>query len=152
MNTIISNNLGENNSMNSLTFYWKAKFLNGDTIFQFDSQGIEHRFQEVKDQFNELIEFSLYNKEKCIIYTVDLINGLIYNNQVLKEKQESQEKKENIRLIFFRRHRVEINTQDLKEKNHEITYYLGFQYNDKQKNNQKIIFQIDSEGNWILGE
>jgi len=43
-------------------------------------------------------------------------------------------------------------TDSGKEVEHITKYHLGFQYNDKNGNNQKIILQIDENGNWVLGE
>jgi len=137
--------------MNKLTFFWSVIFQDGSKIEQFNEDGSENKFQLVKDRFNELAYFNLKNNAGKM-FSVNLIEGLIGYNRLEFPYIEAKEKKSNIRLIFFRRHRVEIGTQDLKEKKHEIIYFLGFQYLDKNENNQKIILQIDSEGNWILGE
>jgi hypothetical protein len=132
-----------------LSFIWSAFFKDNSKIEQFEN-GIEHRFQDVKDKFNNLAYFNLTD-EKGHMFTVDLINGRIGYNYLSFSYLEKTDK-QNVRLIFFRRHRVEIGTQDLKEKFHKITYHLGFQYNNKLGNNQKIIFQIDEQGNWVLGD
>lgn len=147
-NTIDQNLSSGNNSMNSLQFYWMAEF-NKDIILQFEN-GIEHRFQEVRDRINELEYFHLYHKEKKLKFIVDLKKGFIKFNDC--EEPEEIEKKENIRLIFFRRHITAIGEQDLKEKSHSIFYFLGLQWNDKLGNNQKILLQIDSNGNFILSD
>jgi len=136
--------------MNNLIFIWQAIFLNGDSISQFEN-GIENKFQLVKDRFNELKYFILKHKKNSIQFTVDLENGLISNNFDNIIKQESKEFKNKLRLIHFRRHKVEIGTEDLKQKKHEIIYFLGFQYNDKLGNNRQIVLQIDEEGNFIIG-
>ena len=150
MDNSISLNLEGTHSRESLTFHWKALFKDGNFINQFDEDG-EHKFKEIKDKFNGLHFFYLFNKnnlkEKFI---VDLENGFIYKNEINSFIQE-EEIKTNIRLIYFRRHKVEIGEKDLKEKSHNITYHLGFQYNDKNGNNKQIVFQIDENGNWILG-
>jgi len=143
-------NMGDNNSMESLTFSWIAFFNDGKIIKQYE-EGIEHRFQEVKDNLINLIRFSLVNKNFSICFTVELKNGFILYNNYRGINLEEIEYKENIRLIFFRRHQIEIG-ENLKQKNHTITYHLGFQYLDKLGNNKKIILQIDEEGNWILSE
>jgi hypothetical protein len=81
----------------------------------------------------DLKYFCLYDKENMFYnrFTVDLEKGCIYyNNGYLIANNEESEKR-NIRLIFFRRHRVEL-TEHLKENKHIIHYYLGFQYNDKE--------------------
>lgn len=139
----------ENNKTPS--FIWTAYFKNSNSICQFDFEtGKENLFKEVKDKFSELEYFVLWNNEK--LFKVDLINGLILFNKTQEVFEELlKEKKTNIRLIFFRRHRVEI-TEKMVEKLHKITYFLGFQYNDKNGNNRQVILQIDSEGNWILKE
>ena len=143
-------NMGDNNSMESLTFSWIA-FFNDDKIIKQYEEGIEHRFQEIKDNLTNLIRFSLVNKNFSICFTVELKNGFILYNNYRGINLEEIEYKENIRLIFFRRHQIEIG-ENLKQKNHTITYHLGFQYLDKLGNNKKIILQIDEEGNWILSE
>jgi len=144
-NTIDLNLESGNNNMDSLSFYWMAEFDNG-VIFQFEN-GKEHRFQEVLDRINELEFFHLYHREKDIRFIVDLQKGLIKFNDC--GEPNIVEKKENIRLIYFRRRKIEIGTQDLKEKSHTIQYHLGFQY-IKDGKNQKIILIIDEVGNFIV--
>ncbi len=135
-----------------LEFTWFAIFKDGIQINQFDKDEKEHRFQEVKDKFEDLLFFSLTNN-KGKLFTIDLKQGMIgYNYLTFPYIKSKEAKKNNIRLIFFRRHMVSIGTSDLKEKFHTITYHLGYQYNDKNNNNQKIILKIDKEGNFILGE
>jgi len=139
-----------NNSMNSLSFTWKSFFSDGSILEQFEN-GIEHKFQEIKDNPNKLIRFSLINKDFSQCFTADLQLGIIiYNNYSIKDiNLESSEKKENIRLIFFRRHRVTL-TEAGKEVAHIITYYFGLQWNDNLGKNQKIILKIDEQGNFII--
>ena len=151
MNSIINQNLGSgNNSMNSLQFFWKARFTDNSEICQFDYEtGIEHKFKEVIDRFDSLKCFHLYHKIENLNFTVDLISGVItFNKKSLIEKTD----KKNIRLIFFRRHRIEIGTKTLKEESHTIEYHIGLQWQDSEKRNQKIILIIDKEGSWILGD
>jgi len=150
MDNSISINLNSgNNPMDSLTFYWMAEFKDG-VIFQFED-GKEHKFQEVKDRMNELEFFHLYHKNSMsnINFIVDLKRGLI--KTLDSQEPEIIEPKENIRLIYFRRHQVELN-QSGREINHIINYHLGFQYNDKLGNNRQIVLKIDNSGNWIIGE
>jgi len=147
-NPISSNNIEVNNSISNLSFLWTAIFKDESYISQLEN-GIEHRFQEVKDRFNELKYFTLQHKEKEISFTVDLVNGLIiYNNY---KNTEIVEKKENIRLIYFRRNRITM-TESGDQQSHQIWYFLGFQYLDKLGNNQKIILRIDSNGSFLIGE
>ena len=72
---------------------------------------------------------------------------IFYNNHL---SIDNREQKENCRLIFFRRHKVEMS-ENCIEKSHLITYHIGLQYLDSHKNNRQIILQIDNEGNWVLG-
>jgi len=146
-NSISINSNNGNNSMNPLSFTWKAVFSDGSIIEQFEND-VENRFQLVKDKFNDLILFSLVNKDYSQCFTVDLTHGLIFFNNHLSV--ENKEIKDNIRLVFFRRHTVELN-QVGKETNHKIEYHLGFQYL-KDGKNQKIILIIDEKGNWVLGD
>ena len=152
MSNSIDQNLEINNPISNLSFHWMARFNDNSVIVQFNSNGEEHRFKEVKDRFNELQYFYLMKTDGKQWFRVDLRNGLIEFNQHKNiEKELLEEHKENVRLIFFRRHRVDIGTEDLKEQNHEIIYFLGLQYLDKNNNNQKILFQIDKDGNFIVG-
>jgi hypothetical protein len=142
----------DNNPMKSLVFIWIAIFKDNTKIEQFNEDNSENRFQLVKDRFKELTYFNLTDR-KGHFFTIDLVNGRIgYNYLPLPYLEATTEKKENIRLIYFRRHKVEIGEQDLKEKVHIIEYHLGFQYNDKNGNNRQIVLQIDEQGNFILGD
>jgi Flp pilus assembly secretin CpaC len=150
MDNSISINLNSgNNPMDSLTFYWLAEFKN-DVIFQFED-GKEHKFQEVKDRINELEFFHLYHKDGMsnINFIVDLKKGFI--KTLASSEPEQIEQKKNIRLIYFRRHKIDLN-QSVKEIKRDIKYHLGFQYNDKNGNNRQIVLIIDELGNWILGD
>ena len=148
MDNSISINLNSgNNPMDSLTFYWMAEFKDG-VIFQFED-GKEHKFQEVKDRMNELEFFHLYHKKLDLRFIVDLKRGLIKFNDC--EEPIVVELKENIRLIYFRRVKIQIGENDLKEKSRVINYHLGLQYL-KDGKNMKIILIIDEKGSWILGD
>ena len=137
--------------MFELTFSWIALFKDNTKIEQFNEDGSENKFQLVKDRFNELAYFNLKNNAGKM-FSVNLLEGLIGYNKLEFPYIEAKEKKSNVRIIFFRRHKVEIGTQDLKEKKHEIIYFLGLQYNTEDNKNHKILLQIDSEGNWVIGE
>ena len=150
MDNTMDINLGGNNSMKPLSFFWIALFKDNTKIEQFNEDGTEHKFKEVQDKLNDLIYFNLTNNNGKM-FSVNLANGLIGYNRLEFPYIESEEKKENCRLIFFRRHKVTL-TESGKEVEHTITYHLGLQWQDSEKRNQKIILQIDSEGNWILGE
>lgn len=150
MSNAIDINSESTRSRETLSFHWMAEFSNG-ILFQFEDNK-ENKFQEVINRFNDLEFFHLYHKDRTINinFIVDLKKGLI---KTLDSKEpEVKEEKKNIRLIYFRRNRVEIGEIDLKEKSHTIEYHLGFQYNDKLGNNRQVVLQIDESGNWILGE
>jgi len=148
-NTIDLNLGGEGNTMDSLSFHWTVAFKDGTDLIQFNEDGTENKFRLVKNRLNELTYFYLYNKDLSKIFTVDLLNGLIiYNNRL---PNDNREKKDNVRLIFFRRHRKYLN-QEYKEVGANMWYILAFQYNDKLGNNRKITLQIDKDGNFIIGD
>ena len=133
------------NSMNSLSFFWLAIFKDGTYINQFEGEE-EHRFQEVIDRFSDLKVFILHHKTRHDKFIVDLEKGTV-GLGVLKVREDEQtpEAKSNIRLIYFRRHRVELS-QNLKEKNHDIKYHLGLQWVNEKNENRNIILQIDENG------
>ena len=150
-NTILNNNLGiDDNSISPIRFFWSAKFLDGSVIRQIDKNNKEHLFKEVKDRFDDLGYFSLINKDKSKTFTVDLINGVIFyqNHQTIAE-EFLKEKKNNVRLIFFRRHKVEINEKG-KEQSHTITYHLGVQWVTINNENRNLILQINGTGDFII--
>jgi hypothetical protein len=150
MDNPISNNIEVNNSISNLSFLWTAVFKDYSYISQLEN-GIEHRFQEIKERFNELKYFSIYNKDTNQYFIIDLEKGLIYNNHISYNEQDLKEKKENIRLIYFRRNRITMSESG-QNQSHTVTYHLGYQYLDNLGNNQKIILRIDSEGNFAIGE
>jgi hypothetical protein len=148
-NDIDKKNIEVNNSISNLIYYWKAYFKDGSSISQFENE-LENRFKLVKEQFNDLIFFELYNKNNQEDrFIVDLERGFIFKNKITNYP-ESKETKNNIRLIFFRRHTVNIGTVDLQEKSHNIIYFLGLQYNTEEGNNRKIILQINEDGSFVI--
>ena len=150
MSNTIDLNLGENNSISSLSFHWNAVFFDGSQINQFNEDGTENLFKLVQNRFDELVYFYLTNNKE-ITFTVDLIHGLIFFNNHQTIAKEFKRKKDNIRLIFFRRHKVEL-TEQMVEKKHEIKYFLGYQYLDNNGYNKKVVLQIDKDGNFIVGD
>ena len=143
----MENNLKINNSISNLSFLWQAEFTD-ETIFQIQN-GVEHRFQEVKDRINKLKYFSLINKYTNQAFTVDLTKGLIYSGGISYSEQDLKEEKNNIRLIYFRRNTITM-TESGNQKSHTVIYHLGLQWNDNLGNNRQIILKIDSEGNFIV--
>ena len=149
MNNSMCHRRKEDNPMSNLSFTWKAQFKNGDTIFQF-TDNIENSFIDVLKRFDELQIFTLRQKEvPHDKFVVDLEKGILFKNDIDIELKQHEEKC-NIRLIFFRRHTVDISDQG-QELEHKIMYHLGFQYNTKDGNNRQIVLQIDSNGNFIIG-
>jgi len=140
----ISKQIEIKNSIDNLSFLWLACFKNEDLIFQYQD-GKENRFQLVKDCFEELKYFILYHKENSLYFLVDLQKGNI--SFMNYEDKDSEEKKNNIRLIYFRRNRIEISGD---KQNHTVTYHLGYQYSDLQGNNRKVILEIYQNGSWII--
>ena len=151
-NSIDINLNGGNNSMDSLSFHWTAGFKDGSDLMQFNVDGTENRFKLVKDRIEELECFYIYNKDLSKIFTVNLDKGYISFGQTQTIQPDLlKEEKKNIRLIFFRRHVVELTISNI-ETSHVIIYFLGFQYNDKNGKNRQIVLQIDANGNTVIGE
>ncbi|MFH0805981.1 MAG: hypothetical protein V1901_03850 [Patescibacteria group bacterium] len=138
------------NSMRTLSFYWKCILNDDSEIYQFDGK-IEHRFQEVIDNFDNLKYFILYHKEKDINFILDLKKGIILRNLKFNKEIDYDliEEKFNIRPIFNRRHTIKKIVKG--NETHEIIYIFGCQYLDKENRNHKVIFHIDSEGNFTMG-
>ena len=143
MSNTIDIQIGGNNTMETLTYYWVAKFTDG-TLWQF-KDGKEHKFQEVLDRSDKLLAFYLVDKTGVAKFTVDLIDGYVScgNSPVTVATSCA------VRLIYFRRNRVELG-EDLIEKSRNIIYCLGYQYNDNSGANHKVILYIDSNGNWVV--
>lgn len=151
MSNSIDKNLEINNTISNLSFFWRARFKDESTINQIDDEGNEHRFQEILDRFDELSYFYLTNN-KDKVFSVDLTNGIIFFNNHRPIEEEFKSEKKNIRLIYFRRNIVELNSQSFKEQKRDIIYFLGLQYLDKNNINRKILLQIDSQGNVVIGD
>jgi hypothetical protein len=135
------------NNLN-LQYYWRATFKNDEELCQF-SNGIENRYQLVKDRFYELKYFELYNKDNIEDkFIVDLENGFIFKNKI-QTLSEVKEEKNNIRLIYFRRNWRTFNIK-MEGLSHIIVYFIGFQYNDNIGNNRKIILQINKDGSFLI--
>jgi hypothetical protein len=142
-NPIDNKEIKIDNSISNLVFLWKAKFIDNTVLYQED--GIP--FKEVQNRFKELKEFSIHSKELQKCFVVNLEKGYISD---CKLDYNDKEIKNNIRLIYFRRHNIELGMSDLKEHNHIIRYFLGFQYLDKNNHNHQIIFEINSDGSFIV--
>ena len=134
----------------SLPFTWIAGFEDGSVIKQFDGP-IEHKFvPEIRDNFDKLTWFILMNGEKKFI--VDLKLGLISNGLIEYSEIQIKNDKHNIRLIYNSKRKAIFNSENLKCMTYEVIYFLGYQYLDSNNINHKIIFQIDKNGSFIIGE
>ena len=140
--------LEQNNSISSLVFHWIAIFSDGNVIAQFNSDKSENKFELVKNNFDTLRYFNLINNNGTM-FSVDLISGHIGYNDIIFPYR-NLEKKESVRLIFFRRHKIEMN-ENFIEKSHQTIYHLGLQWN-KNKINYKIILEINEDGSFIIGD
>jgi len=150
-NSIGKKNSEVGNSISDLTFFWFAIFSDGTKINQLDEDGTIHEFREVLNKFNDLIYFNLTNKQGKL-FTVNLQEGIIGFNDLIIPYRNPEVKKNNIRLIYFRRVYMTFGLQDLKQKKVEIIYHLGYQYLDNHGFNKKIVLQIDESGNFIIEE
>ena len=137
--------------MAKLQFVWEAKFKDNSVIKQFEN-GTEHLFKEVKDRFNDLVLFSFKHISKPLVVSVDLQKGLLFLNNAQTPYEDLIKEKIDIRLIVFRRHKVTTEFNTLKEVEHKLNYFIGYQYVNKHGNNRKVILQLDSEGNIIIGD
>lgn len=131
-------------------FKWHAVLKDGTQIDQIDQHGCEHLFQEVRDNFKQLVLFFITDTNG-IKLTIDLIKGTLIIGNAQSRIEELKEIKENIRLIYFRRNKVTLSIgNDIQ--NHTVVQCVGFQYIDKLGNNRKIMAQIDEAGNILIGE
>ena len=131
-----------------LQVHWEATFTDGSSISQFKN-GEENLFKEVQNKYNSLLYFSLTHKSKPIKLIVDLKQGIIALNEINQLEDALITNKNNIRLIYFRRNRVTLTSSEII--NHEIIYFLGYQYLDSNGRNKKVILQITQAGNIVIG-
>ena len=134
-----------------LQLTWIAKLELGTEICQYDPSGKEHPFKEVLDNLPYVRYFYLIHKTKGLKIAVDLRQGLILFNDAPSPEQDLLLVKRNIRLIYFRRNKVALGG-DGQTLGHEVTYFLGYQYQDKNGHNKKVLAQIDQNANIILGD
>jgi len=134
--------------MQNLMFNWIASFNDNTSLSQFDNEGNEVLFKEVQNRFSDLTLFTISHQRKNLSISVDLIQGLIFVNDQQRPWNNEIEKN-NIRLIFFRRHRVVIDDIG-RMRGQETVYFLGFQYQDQNGNNCQEVLQIDQQGNILV--
>ena len=145
--------------MTKLNFQWEAIFRDGIIIPQFEEDK-EHLFSEVKEKFSDLVLFKIKHINLPLEIAVDLTRGLLFYNlgqpmelyEALGNVDEDYIKeKKDIRLIFFRRHKQDLNS-NLEEIKHEITYFIGYQYLDSENHNKKVNIKLNNTGNLIIGD
>ncbi len=143
-----------------LDLVWTAQFSDS-IVQQFDNvetQEGEHRFKEVLERQDKLVNFSLFNQKSWRAYEVDLVNGRIYIRTLkaeLKsaeftppESEVSGDKKYEYRLIYFRRvtQQMTWNGKTTSDKGiTDIQYFLGFQYTNEKEENVKRLLQISKD-------
>ncbi len=130
---------------------WKACFNDGTEINQFEDleQTKEHLFKEVLERQNKLVLFCLFNCVTQEEYKVDLINGVITIGSI-KQLALDHINKFNNRLIYFRRILKELTIGKMIEEDiKQITYFLGFQYTENERNIKKLI-QIFEDGKVVV--
>ena len=135
-----------------LNFLWKATFDDDSVVSQFNSDGTENKFKIVQDKFDDLTYFELRSTLNKTIINVDLINGfIILNDYKFDIPEDIKKQKHNIRLIYFRRNKIDINIKG-EVLRRTVSYFIGYQYNDLQGKNRKVLVNIDQDGNMILGD
>ena len=141
--------LREDNHISTLNFHWQVILRDSSIINQFNLDGTENKFNLDWYKSGILAYFNLRNNNGKL-FSLDLISGLIGFNYLLLPYIESKVKKENIRLIYFRHQRI-IMTENVIEK-FDVTYNFGVQWNTPEGANYKIIFKIEQDGSFIIGE
>lgn len=131
---------------------WIACFSDGTKIDQFDDveQTQEHLFKEVLERQDKLVLFCLFNCVTEEFYKVDLVNGAIIIGNVLELAQDHINNIKKNRLIYFRRVLKEIQIgKTIEEELKQITYFIGFQYTENERNIKKLI-QIYDDGKVVV--
>jgi hypothetical protein len=98
--------------------------------------------------------FALKHVDKPLSIEVNMERGfllIINQNKEINFPSMEVVDKNNIRLIFFRRHFVVSNSQDMTNSTDTIIYFIGYQYTDDKGKNHKVILQLDEFGNIIVG-
>jgi hypothetical protein len=132
---------------------WKALFKDGSKLNQFEDieQTQENKFEKVLEKQDELIRFRLTNILTNKIYEVDLVSGTIstFFNSPANIEIDQYRGEQKYRLIYFRRvvRELSINQNTLNDNIKQITFFLGFQYTENERNHKRImqIFDDDRE-------
>jgi len=122
-----------------MAIYWIVTFNDGTVIEQYDQNGNERKFKEVLDRIQDVKTFVLSNGKEHLV-TVDLVNGLIILASTPVIDVDLINTKQNVRLIYFKRHYVRSNGVE------DLAYFVGFQYDDKQGNNRKLLVKLTETG------
>lgn len=131
---------------------WKACFNDGSEINQFDDveQTSEHLFKEVLERQDKLVLFCLFNIFSKESYRVDLANGVLTVGNVTQLAVDHINNRQKNRLIYFRRILKEIKMgKTIEEELKQITYFLGFQFTDGERNFKKLM-QIYEDGKVVV--
>lgn len=132
---------------------WVARFKDNSWLEQYDKDGTEHKFQEVLDRQDELVNFALCNRLNKVGYIVDLTNGCISctreGDYMIPPREDMLPKTEyKYRLIYFREIERTFGS-NLKEIGQpKVLFFLGYQYTDEDGKSHKFMMRIDSEGRW----
>ena len=132
-----------------LKLHWKVQFNDGTELKQFNNDK-ENSFQSVLDRFNEVNLFTLYHTERPFYVSVDTQKGLIFVNSDCHEYHGDKYNKKNIRLIFFRRHKISISSK-LDSKKEQLFYFIGYQYTTNSNKNKQVFLQISQDGKIVIG-
>ena len=132
-----------------LKLHWKVQFNDGTELKQFNNNK-ENLFQDVLDRLNDITLFTLYHTERPFYVSVDTRKGLILVNNSCQDYYGNNNDKKNIRLIFFRRHRISISGR-LKSKKEQLFYFIGYQYTTSSNKNKQVFLQINQEGHIAIG-
>ncbi len=143
-----------------LTLPWTAKFKDGTFIEQYEnvfdgSYSKENLFKDVLDRLDDLELFYLVNQNNNEVFVVDLVNGCISKTTTDDGKLEPRadmlrKGQYKYRLIYFREVTKHFNSGLQQLGDNEITYFIGFQYTDKNGKNHKRMAKIQEEGKWVV--
>ena len=146
--------LQEGNTM--LHLIWHAHFTDGH-LYQYDLKTQkENLFQEVLDNQDKLVTFSLINRLTGDVYEVDLSKGIITtfkNNKPNNlEPRADMLRKESYtyRLIYFREVEKIFGANLEKIGADKIIYFIGFQYTDENEKNHKRIMKVYLDGQIVI--
>ena len=122
---------------------WLAVFKNLDDLPQYNVDGTENLFSDIKQ--DKLIMFILESACKC--YSVNLADGTFrIGYETFKFDGFDGA---DFKLIYFRRVRQTMSMAGSKPLSQTVIYHLGWQTNIDGKNYQRVI-AISEDGSVIL--